>query len=483
MNRRNLWVGILVVVAVLLFGAGLFFIGNEHKAFRSHMNLFTEFTNVDGIAKGAKVRVNGMDAGQVDDTIIPPSPNEKFRLKLTIDSRLHGLVRDNSVVTIESDGLVGDKFLLIAGGSDASAEAASGATLPSKEPFSLTKMLDQASGLLTQVSGTVKQVDGTITHVNGTITDVQGKLNGTLNAATTTLKNTNGVVTDIRHGKGSAGVLLEDQATAENVKQAVVNTREATANLNSASAQVNGMVGQMQQRQLVAKVDDTLNNTKSATQQLNEASHQVNTTLKGAFAPDQYGQGAGANIQQSLTNINEASGNLADDTEALKHEFFFKGFFKKRGYNSLDRLPVQEYREGKLLKKHPETREWLPASELFEQKSAPDTSDPNKTDPGQARGTETLSAAGRAAIDEAVTRIPDLYASALIVEGYSDTGTAGQMLVQSRQRAILIRDYLQLRFDLAPQNMGVIGMSAVPPAAANRRTWNGICLVHLAAAK
>ncbi len=473
MNKRNLWVGILVAVAILAFGAGLFLIGNQHKAFRSHSEFFTGFSNLSGISKGAKVRVDGMDAGQVSDVIIPSSPKEKFRLKMTVEDRIRGLIRNNSIVTIESDGLVGDKFILIAGGSDSSPEAAPRSTLPSKEPFSISKMMEQATGLLNQVGGTVTQVDRTLTQVNGTITDVQGRLDGTLNAATQTLNNTNGVVTDIRHGKGSAGVLLEDPATAANIKQAVVNARDATQNLNAASAQVNGMIGEMQQRQIVAKVDDTLNNTKSATEQLNQVSQQVNTTLKSAFAPDQFGQSAGANLQQSLTNINLATGNLADDTEALKHEFFFKGFFKKRGYDSLDRLPVDSYRSGKLLKKHPQNRQWISSAQLFEHRIAPD----NTTI------TETLSASGRAAIEAAASQIPDLYTSALIVEGYADPGTPGEMLVQSRQRAIMIRDYLQLRFNLASQNIGIIGMSTTPPVASGKQSWDGICIVRLAPSK
>ncbi len=472
MNKRNLWIGILVAVAVLLFGAGLFLIGNQHKAFRSHSEFYTDFANLSGISKGAKVRVNGMDAGQVSDVVIPSSP-QKFRLKMTLEDRIRGLVREDSVVTIESDGLVGDKFLLIGGGTEASPEAAPKSTLASKEPFSISKMLDQASGIMTQVGGTVKQVDQTLTHVNGAITDVQGKLNGTLNAATATINNTNGVVTDIRHGKGSAGVLLEDPTTAANVKQIVVNARDATASLNTASTQVNGMIGEMQQRQIVAKVDDTLNNTKSATAQLDQASKQINTTLKSALAPDQFGQGAGANLQQSLSNINLATGNLADDTEALKHEFFFKGFFKKRGYDSLDRLPVDSYRDGKLLKKHPQNRQWISSAQLFEHRLAPDNS----------TITETLSASGRAAIEAAASQIPDLYTSALIVEGYADPGTPGEMLVQSRQRAIVIRDYLQLRFNLASQNIGVIGMSETPPVGSGKQTWDGICIVRLAPSK
>ena len=193
MNRQTLWVGILVTVAIALFGAGLFLIGNQHKAFRRHSDFYTDLANVDGIAKGAKVRVNGMDAGQVEDLMIPSSPAHKFRLKLKLDDRLHGLIRTDSIVSVETEGLVGDKFLLVRNGSDRAPEAQAGATLPSKEPFEIGKMLEQANGLLTQVGGT-------ITQVNGTIADVQGRLDGTLQSGIAALQSTIGSVTALRHG-------------------------------------------------------------------------------------------------------------------------------------------------------------------------------------------------------------------------------------------------------------------------------------------
>ena len=461
MNRQNLGVGIFVTLAITLFGVGLFLIGNQHKAFRRHLDFYTEMANIDGIAKGAKIRVNGMDAGQVQDVLVPSSPAHKFRLKLTVDDQLHGLVRSDSIVSVETEGLVGDKFLLIRDGSERAPEAAAGATLPSKEPFEIGKLLEQANGLLTQVGGTIQ-------HVNGTITDVQGQLDGTLHAVTTTVNNTNGVVTDIRHGKGTAGLLLEDPKTAAEVQQVLDNTRDATGSLNATAQQVNGIVNDVQQRQLVAKVDDTLNSTKSATAQLDQASQQVNKTLGSAFAPDQYGQDAGTNLQQSLTSVKEATGNLADDTEALKHEFFFKGFFKKRGYDNLDHLPVEPYRSGKVLGKLGQDRQWMDAGSLFEEH--PD-------------GTETLSAAGRQQLDDAASRINGLYDSPLIVEGYGGAGSPGGTLVRSRQRAILVRGYLETRFQIASKDTGVIGLSATPPNAAGKPSWDGVCLVHLSSPK
>jgi phospholipid/cholesterol/gamma-HCH transport system substrate-binding protein len=169
-------------------------------------------------------------------------------------------------------------------------------------------------------------------------------------------------------------------------------------------------------------------------------------------------------LQQSLANVNIATGNLADDTEALKHEFFFKGFFKKRGYDSLEQLPIEPYRNGKLFSSAAQSRQWISASSLFQR---------------SADGVETLSPAGQAQIDEAISQIPGLYDGALVVEGYAVSGTAGEELFRSRQRAIMVRAYLDARYKVGPKNTGIIGLSSTPPVMAGRSSWDGVCLVHL----
>ena len=458
MNKTNLFVGIFVTAAIVLFGVGLFLIGNQNKAFRHHLDFYTDFANVDGISKGAKVRVDGMDGGQVESIQIPGSPAQRFRLKLQVDGHLRGLIRDNSIVTVETDGLVGDKFLLIHDGTAQSPLAAADSTLHSKEPFQMAKLLEQASGVINQA--------------NNTMVDVRGKLDGALDAVTSTVNNTNGVVTDIRHGHGAAGMLLEDRQTADQVRQILLNSKQATANIDTATVQVNDLLNDFQSRHLFVRAQHTLDNANGAAQQLkqasehvNQASQQVNQTLTQAFADDQYGNSAGANLQQSLSNVNQATGNLADDTAALKQEFFFRGFFKKRGYDSLDDLPVSEYRSGKLFKKLDEHREWLASSSLFERDKS---------------GRQVLSPAGREQIDQAASQFHDLYTNPILLEGYAQSGTAGEQLLESRRRATLVRAYLEIRFHLQPKDLGVVALSATPPAAAGRSTWDGVCLVQLA---
>jgi phospholipid/cholesterol/gamma-HCH transport system substrate-binding protein len=457
MKNHNLLVGSFITAAVVLFGAGLFLIGNQHKAFSHHSMFYTNLQNVDGLTKGAKIRVDGMDAGEVESVQIPSSPAKKFRLRMTVGDRLHGLIREDSLVTVETEGIVGEKFLLINAGSEQASEAPAGSTLPSKEPFELSTLLEQAQGIM-------KQAGTTISEVQDTMNDVRGHLDATLDTATSTIKNVNRVVQDVRSGKGSVGMLLEDRATAADLRQSVANIRQATEKLNGSSTRIDSILTDIQSRQLVGKMDDTLASAESATHNLDQTSQQIDTTLKSAFAQNQYGEDAGTDLQQSFTNIDQATGNLADDAEALKHEFFFRGFFRHRGYDDLDDLPVVQYRAGQIFKGLPESRQWMPAPSLFAT---------------NGDGEEVLSAQGRHNIDEAIGQFNEIYGQPLIIEGYSSLDSASDQLLQSRRRATLVRTYLQLRFHILPKNIGIVALKGTPPRKAGKSAFDGVSLVSV----
>ena len=80
MRSRYVGVGIFVVVGSLLFATAVFLIGNQHNFFSKHIELFTEVKNLNGLAKGATIRVAGFDAGEVAEIGVPESPAAGFRL-------------------------------------------------------------------------------------------------------------------------------------------------------------------------------------------------------------------------------------------------------------------------------------------------------------------------------------------------------------------------------------------------------------------
>src|SRR5579862_6557101 len=158
MTNRYVGIGIFVVVGSLLFATAVFLIGNQHNVFSKHIELFTEVKNLNGLAKGATIRVAGFDAGEVGGIGIPESPAGGFRLTLRLTDQMRGLIRTDSVATIVTEGVVGDKILLIGPGSSTAPEAAPHTTLPSKETSDIADLVQKSTALVANAGDTMKVV-------------------------------------------------------------------------------------------------------------------------------------------------------------------------------------------------------------------------------------------------------------------------------------------------------------------------------------
>ncbi|HYL99205.1 MAG TPA: MlaD family protein, partial [Blastocatellia bacterium] len=210
MNTKRISVGIFVIGGLALFGIGIFLIGDRHQLFSRHAEYYSEFVNLAGLANGANVRVDGMDAGQVTAIEAPDSPSSRFRVKWRIDEKLSGLVRSDSVATVATEGVVGGTYLAVRGGTAQSAEARPLATIPSAEPIELSDLLANGAGLLSDARGTLKQVSS--------------KLGVTLDTLTATASNANDVVDGLKEGRGTVGMLLRDQELANEIRNGVTST-------------------------------------------------------------------------------------------------------------------------------------------------------------------------------------------------------------------------------------------------------------------
>lgn len=449
MSKRYLAVGIFIIAGVILFAVGIFLVGSRHQAFSRHVLLYAKFADLDGIAKGSKVQVAGMDAGQVTKIDIPNSPSDHFRVQMKIDESLHGLVRTDSVVTVDTEGVVGDTFLTIHSGSPNAAIAQADSVLQSKAPVSISDLLTHGLGVMNDADTTIKQVGG--------------KLNIALDSVNGAVGNANEVLVGLKEGRGPAGMLLRDEKMAGQIRESMSNVQSITSNLNQASGRVNNLVADVQQRQLPQKLDDTMTQIRSASAQADSAIQQVQQSLTQALGPDANGVTAGQNISEALTNVNVATGNMAEDTEALKHNFFFKGFFNHRGYYTLSNLSPQEYRSSKIFASSQSPRAWLQAEALFQQ---------------EPHGTEGLSANGKHAIDDAVASLGNaIFTHPIVIEGYSDATVAADALSWSYARAQLVRNYLEARYPFTAKNVGVMPLSATPPPGLAHDHWSGVCIM------
>src|SRR5918992_1025146 len=119
-HTRLAAVGAFVIGGLLLFAVGLFLIGNRRMLFADMIEVHAEFVEVAALESGAKVRVGGMDGGEVDEIQVPSGPSGRFRVRMRVREDLRPLIRQDSVASIQTDGLVGNKFVQIQAGTDAS---------------------------------------------------------------------------------------------------------------------------------------------------------------------------------------------------------------------------------------------------------------------------------------------------------------------------------------------------------------------------
>jgi len=449
MPRRYLAVGIFIIAGVTLFALGIFLVGSRHEAFSRHVLLYTEFADLDGVTKGSKVQVAGMDAGQVTRIEVPGSPSGHFRVQMKVDEQLHGLVRTDSVVTVDTEGVVGETFLTIHSGSPNAPIAQADSVLQSKPPISMSDLLTHGLGIMNDADATLKQVGG--------------KLNVALDGVNGAVGNANDLLVGLKEGRGPAGILLRDEKMAAQIRETMSNVQSTTSNLNQASGRVNSLVADVQQRQLPQKLDDTMTQIHSASTRVDATIQQAQQSLTQALGPDANGVTAGQNISEALTNVNAATGNMAEDTEALKHNFFFKGFFNHRGYYTLTSLSPEKYRRSKFFGSPQSPRAWLQADELFQR---------------GLHGSEELTQGGKHAIDAAVVSFGDsIFTHPIVIEGYSNATASADALSWSYARAQLVRNYLEARYPFTAKNVGVMPLSGTPPSGLGHDPWSGICLL------
>jgi phospholipid/cholesterol/gamma-HCH transport system substrate-binding protein len=443
-EKKSVGIGLFVIGGLMLFGVGMFLIGDRHQMFTRHVEYYSEFVNLAGITTGAKVRVAGMDAGQVLAITVPDSPSSRFRLKWRIDAELQGLVRTDSMASIGTEGVVGGTFLGVDAGSAAAPQANALTTIPSREPIQMSALLE----------GGVKLLD----DAKGTMTDMRAKLGAALDTITSMVSNANDLVVGLEAGRGTAGMLLRDDALAGRIRTAVEHAEQATANIDRASSQADALMTDLRSQQIPQRAGAIID-------QVADSSRQIHQVIADFTQPDDQGMSAGANIRESLTNANTAAANLADATEALKHNFLTRGFFKNRGYYSLADLSPDQYRQDRALARRTQSRVWLSGSELFQH---------------GADGSEELSANGVALLNRTFTEHTDAIAERpVVVEGYGNGDVPSDRFQVSRRRAFVVRQYLQAHFQLELKNLGAVPMKNAPPIASGRATWDGICLVLL----
>ena len=333
--------GAFIVMTLAILAAGVFIIGSKEYLFSSTYQLKALFDNVAGLDTGADVRVGGVHSGTVQSISLPHNTGEKVTVLMDLDNSTHEIIKQDSVASIETEGVLGSQFVAISFGSAGQVEVKNGATIQSEPPLEMSDLLKKTRGIL------------------------------------------------------------------DSSQLAVQNTVQATAHLNEVSAKIDsgqGTVGSL--------VND---------KQLYSTLQQPTATMHDTML-------------QAQTGVTDFQENM----EALKHNFFLSGYFKKRGYEDSAGLAankIAELPQGTPLKAFTYT-----AKQLFDSR-----------DTAKLKDQKSLKDAG-----DFLAQNP--FGVAVVVVSTGMEGDTQKDLVLTEARAMVIREYLVENFGFDDSQLKTLGM-------------------------
>ena len=138
--------GTLVLLSLALAMVGLFAVGSRQWFWSDTFHLTVAFANSSGIEVGTRVRVQGIEAGEVEAITAPSIPGEAVRVRLRLNGQLRHLIRADASAQIVSEGMIGGKIVDVDPGTPSAQPIAENGTIACRPTADLTEVLGQVVG-------------------------------------------------------------------------------------------------------------------------------------------------------------------------------------------------------------------------------------------------------------------------------------------------------------------------------------------------
>jgi phospholipid/cholesterol/gamma-HCH transport system substrate-binding protein len=198
---RYFRVGLFLIATMAILVTGIFIIGSKDLRFTRKYRLKAEFPNISGLQSGADVRVGGIHVGTVSGILLPSTPQGKVTVVMQLDKATQKIVNRGSVAAINSEGLLGDKFMEVSFGADGAQPIHDGDTIGSVPPIDISDLVKQTNEIL-------------------------GTTNQALQSVKATTDNLDQVSAKINSGQGTVGALINNKDLYQRVNSGVTAFQE-----------------------------------------------------------------------------------------------------------------------------------------------------------------------------------------------------------------------------------------------------------------
>jgi phospholipid/cholesterol/gamma-HCH transport system substrate-binding protein len=197
-QKFKIRLGLFVAGGLAIFILAIFIIGKQKNLFDPVFKLTATFHNISGLQVGNKVRFSGINVGTVDDINI--INDSTVRVNLLIKKDVWQFIKSDCRVSIGSEGIIGDKLLIISQGLTDAPKAKDGQQLQSTEPVETDAIMKS-----------LRVTAGNAEVVTQQLAQIMIKINT---------------------GNGTLGRLIQDKTIANNLDQTIVNLKKSSKGLD-----------------------------------------------------------------------------------------------------------------------------------------------------------------------------------------------------------------------------------------------------------
>jgi len=314
-TKNNIKLGLLVLAGLLLLILTLYGIGKNQSLFGSNFQLKARFSNISGLMKGNNIRFSGIQVGTVKSIEI--LNDTTIEVTMLIDKKVQPFIHTNAAASIGTEGLMGNKIINITPSGSVAPVIVQGAMLATQRNVNTDEMLQtlaRTNNNIADISEDLKDAASRIRNSAG-LWSVLGdtSLGRHLRASLVNIDQATGhtrqftrdvreMISGAREGKGSIGRLLTDTAFYRDLEQAAQTIDRAGKGAGDLVAHLDEMVLQMQQ-------------------DIEKGKGPANALLRDSQIV--------MKLNASLDNIQRGTDGFNQNMEALKHNFLFRGYFRR----------------------------------------------------------------------------------------------------------------------------------------------------------
>ena len=308
-SRSEFQSGVFLLVALILFAWSVFMLGRERAVFSSQEEFLTSFTDVKGLKVGAPIRLGGITIGRVSDIEFSNDLTDKnVHLTLLINEGYLDRVRTDSTVTIQTQGLLGDRLINISSGQS-NHVATPGSKLPSQESAEIAQLLEKAGEVVENTAGISQKVDEFLETINDEM----------LVDLTKAAKSIGDISEEIEKGEGLIHRLIyskkDGQSMLDTLNKAANDIGEVTGEIKKGDGLLHALIYGKDGKKAVESISSAAENLATTAEDISELAKEIKTGkgLLHALVYDESPEG----LDNVVRKLNETASNLEKASKAL----------------------------------------------------------------------------------------------------------------------------------------------------------------------